>query len=108
MVGDGGKQWKTMEKSGRGRRMAGDGGGRWGIVLHSEVWVKFQKRPGGRTACCPSVVWILTCQATLENDQGGRRAVVRLRVGSGRMDGPVENTDGNDVITLRQWSGWLK
>ena len=57
--------------------MAGNRGERWGTVLHSDVWSKFQKRPEGTTECHLSSSSVLTCWTTLEND---------------RTNCPVENT----------------
>ena len=67
-AGDGRGRQGTAENSGKQRKTAEDGGGRWGTVLHSDVWGKFQKRPDGTTECRPSSSLILTCRATLETD----------------------------------------
>jgi len=73
MAGDGGKQRETTENSGRRRKTAGDGMGRWGTALHSDVWGKFRKRPDGTTECRPSSSSNPTYRATLENDRTGRQ-----------------------------------
>jgi len=97
-----GKERKTTENSRRGRKTAGDGmggletvgdgGGRWGTVLHSDVWGKFQKSLDGMTESHPSLSLILTCRATLENDRTGRQTTFHPRPSSGRTDCLVANT----------------
>lgn len=87
-----GKEWKTAEAGGRWRGTAGDCAGRWGTVLHADVWGKLRKRPDRTTECRSSSSLILTCWPTRENARTGRQTAVGLGPGSGRTDCPVANT----------------
>ena len=85
MVEDGEGRRKTAENNGKQLKTAGDGGGRWGVVLHSDVWGKFQKTPDETTECRPSSSFILTYRT-------GRQTTIRTGHGSGRTDCAVAST----------------